>query len=258
MSSKYVYRLDDITPDMNWEQFCLFMKLFAENNIVPLLGVVPDNKDPNLSVGRPNESFWNIIRNLQNEGKVEVAQHGYRHELAKTKIKGYKLIKFGMPVISEFVGLPYTKQYEMIKSGMNIIRSNGIYTDVWMSPCHTFDETTLDVLSALGFKSVTDGIAMYPFKFRGLIFVPQQLWKPRRLPFGVYTICLHINDVDERLYNCVKKHIESDACIIRFSEAVDIKKGKIGLLVNAFFRIAYILLRYMKHDATRKRGQDES
>lgn len=257
MSSKYVYRLDDITPDMNWEQFRRYMELFEANNVVPLLGVVPDNNDPNLTVGKTNESFWDIIRELQRKGKVEVAQHGYRHELAEIKMKESGLRKFGVSPLSEFTGLTHDKQYEMIKSGMRIMRANGIYSDIWMSPCHTFDETTLDVLTELGFKSVTDGIALYPFKYHGLVFVPQQLWKPRMLPLGVYTVCLHINNADGYIYDCIRNHIESGARVVRFSEAAAVEKGILGLAANAVFRILYSILRCLRPNKAGKRCHNE-
>ena len=39
-----VFRMDDITPDMNWEAFYNYIDLFNAFKIYPLLGIVPDNK----------------------------------------------------------------------------------------------------------------------------------------------------------------------------------------------------------------------
>ena len=45
---KIAVRMDDITPDMDWEKFRRLETLLDENNIAPLIGIVPDNQDPNL------------------------------------------------------------------------------------------------------------------------------------------------------------------------------------------------------------------
>ena len=38
-------RLDDITPDMDWERFYKFKALLDQYQVKPLIGVVPDNRD---------------------------------------------------------------------------------------------------------------------------------------------------------------------------------------------------------------------
>ena len=45
MGRKIAVRMDDITPDMNWENFRFFLKLFEEAGITPLLGSVPESRD---------------------------------------------------------------------------------------------------------------------------------------------------------------------------------------------------------------------
>ncbi|MBO5623235.1 MAG: DUF2334 domain-containing protein, partial [Butyrivibrio sp.] len=37
-------RMDDITPDMDWDKFLRFKSLLDEHGIKPLIGVVPDNR----------------------------------------------------------------------------------------------------------------------------------------------------------------------------------------------------------------------
>ena len=57
---KIAVRLDDITPDMDWEGFLCFKELLDRYQVKPLIGVVPQNKDENLQgsgKGRP-EDFW--------------------------------------------------------------------------------------------------------------------------------------------------------------------------------------------------------
>ena len=53
MSTKISIRMDDITPDMDWTKFMRFKALCDKYRIRPLVGVVPDNQDPNLHLGKP-------------------------------------------------------------------------------------------------------------------------------------------------------------------------------------------------------------
>ena len=57
---KIAVRLDDITPDMDWESFLRFKELLDRYQVKPLIGIVPDNQDEHLKgsdKGRP-EDFW--------------------------------------------------------------------------------------------------------------------------------------------------------------------------------------------------------
>ena len=59
---KIAVRLDDITPDMDWQRFFRFKALLDQYQVKPLIGVVPDNRDENLRgssesrAGSPAES----------------------------------------------------------------------------------------------------------------------------------------------------------------------------------------------------------
>ena len=46
---KAAVRLDDITPDMDWDSFEAFEALCDRFGVCPLLGIVPQNRDPKLS-----------------------------------------------------------------------------------------------------------------------------------------------------------------------------------------------------------------
>ena len=71
-------RMDDITPDMDWNKFNRIRAVFERYQIRPLLGVVPDNQDKDLHFGNLKEDFWEVMRSLQKEGWV-IAQHGTHH-----------------------------------------------------------------------------------------------------------------------------------------------------------------------------------
>ena len=55
-------RLDDIAENMNWPLMKKCEALFDKYDIKPLLGVVTNNKDPELLSNQNNEAFWDQIR----------------------------------------------------------------------------------------------------------------------------------------------------------------------------------------------------
>ena len=189
--ARYLFRMDDVTPTMNWEKFTALLALFRRFDVKPLLGVVPDNRDPKLQVKPPHRNFWDFIRGLVLRGEVEVAQHGYQHILASRTNQPFINSRFGLRPRSEFAGLPYEEQAAKIRSGRSMLSEQGIHTNVWMAPNHSLDRTTLRALADSGFTALTDGISLFPFKEEGIVCIPQQLWKPIRLPTGIITICLH-------------------------------------------------------------------
>jgi hypothetical protein len=63
-----------------------------------------------------------------------------------------------------------------------------------VAPAHSFDAQTLRLLPEIGISRISDGLFFWPrIDRRGLLWVPQQMWRFRRLPFGVWTVCLHFN-----------------------------------------------------------------
>jgi predicted deacetylase len=183
---------------MKWDVFLQIQEICDELGIRPIIGVVPDNRDPNLAVDTPNQDFWSIIRQLS-QHKWIVAQHGYQHIYNDNK--------------SEFRGLSYEDQYAKIQRGKQILEKQlGFSPTWWMAPAHSFDDVTCSVLRDLQFTHVTDGAALFPYEDKGLVWVPQQLWKPRTMPFGTWTICLHPNTMSQQdldaLFAFLRTHAE--------------------------------------------------
>ena len=119
---KIAVRLDDITPDMDWQRFYAFKALLDKYQVKPLIGIVPDNRDENLKgtlEGAP-EDFWAYVRQLKEEG-FSIALHGCHHIYTTGKGGTFPLNNF-----SEFAGVPYEKQKEMLAQGKAILNENGI------------------------------------------------------------------------------------------------------------------------------------
>lgn len=215
MISVCLFRLDDITPDMDWNKFYRVKAIFDKYKVKPLVGVVPDNGDAGLCRGEYHADFWEYIASLEQSG-WQIAQHGYRH-VYETRNSGM----LGLKKASEFAGLPYEVQYEKIRAGREILKQNGLHAPVFMAPGHTYDKNTLKALRRLEFTCVTDGYANIPYRTKGLLFVPCRSSRPV-LSGGVDTICIHCNELHENDYreleNFLEQHIQQ---VLPFSEILE-------------------------------------
>lgn len=196
---KIAVRLDDITPDMDWERFLKFKALLDRYQVKPLIGVVPDNRDENLKKeaesveGRPVD-FWAYVKELQKEG-WEVAMHGYRHVYSTNKGGLFPLNNF-----SEFAGVPFEEQKRMLAEGKKMFSEKGIETDIFMAPAHSYDKNTLKALKETGFKALTDGFGNKPYRWQGLTFYPIsfRLSSTLKKKSGYSTMVIHTGTVTEK------------------------------------------------------------
>ena len=77
----YVIRFDDICPTMNWAIWDRVEQVLLDNQIRPMLAVVPQNADPKLQVADPNPEFWDRARGWQHLG-WDLMLHGFDHVYA--------------------------------------------------------------------------------------------------------------------------------------------------------------------------------
>jgi hypothetical protein len=101
---------------------------------------------------------------------------------------------YGRMPRSEFAGLPYEIQEIKLRNAIRIFREQQVSPEVWVAPAHSFDATTVAILSKLGIRIISDGYAIYPYRDAdGVTWIPQQFGRFHKLPFGVWTICCHFN-----------------------------------------------------------------
>ena len=117
-------RMDDIAPGMDWAKFGRFRALCDRYGVRPLIGVVPDNRDAGLEIDPPREDFFETVKELAHSG-WSVAMHGCHH-VYTSKSGGL----FPLNHLSEFAGLSYEKQSELIRRGRQVLTANGIATDI--------------------------------------------------------------------------------------------------------------------------------
>ena len=204
---KVAVRLDDITPDMDWERFLTFKALLDQYQVKPLIGVVPDNKDENLIKEKSQgpEDFWAYVKSLQEEGWI-IAMHGFRH-IYTTKRGGL----FPLNDFSEFAGIPYERQREMLSEGKGILQEKGIETDIFMAPAHSYDGNTLKALKESGFRALTDGFGNRPYRLKGLIFYPIsfKLGSTFKKTNGYSTMVVHTGTVSPNDLERYKAYFEN-------------------------------------------------
>ena len=243
-SAKYLLRFDDISPFMNWNIWNLIEELLDSNNIKPIVAIVPRCKDPNIMFTNDvdEEYFWSRVKKWEKKG-WSIALHGYTH-VYSTNNSGI----VGLNKYSEFAGLPEKNQNEMILNALKIFSLNDcIKPKLWVAPAHSFDFNTLKALQSNGFKYLSDTFALYPYKFKDLFWLPQQLWRFRKLPFGVWTVCLHHNNWKNEDLILFKKNISYyKNKIVTVDSVIKSYKDRELSLLDRIFKLIFRVVFYLK------------
>jgi hypothetical protein len=100
---------------------------------------------------------------------------------------------------TEFAGVAQERQHQWIEKGREILCGHGLEPEIWVAPRHGTDQATLAALLSQGLAVLSDGFAANPFRDRGVLWIPQQLWGPIEKRSGVWTICLHANTASDAL-----------------------------------------------------------
>ena len=224
---------------MDWNNFFRVRDIFKHYGIKPLFAIIPDLKDSKLLNFAFNSDFWDVMRELSS-GDWIAGQHGYQHSANGSggilKIHGN----------GEFGGLNLNEQKTMIRLGKEIMLKNNLNSDIFIAPRHSFDYDTIGALKENNFHYISDGIGLYPFRKKNIIWLPQILWRPRKGFFGMVTIALHTNTMNLEEINKLEKFIrENRNKIGDFSELMEwharsgsIKKT-ITFFINQVFKIIW-------------------
>ena len=173
---------------MNWAVWAQVEEILLEFEVRPILSVIPDNQDETLKVCEPNKGFWDEVRTWQARGWA-IGLHGYQH-LYATQDAGI----VGINNRSEFSCLSLEEQLYKVERALEIFERERVTPDVWVAPGHSFDGTTVKVLRSAGIRYISDGLFLFPHVDPlGVLWVPQQFWRFRWMPLGVWTVCSHFN-----------------------------------------------------------------
>jgi len=194
MAALYLIRLDDACSEMDSARWQFVEEILDEFKIKPIVAVVPNNLDREIKHQPADPDFWSKVRRWQSKG-WSIAMHGHTHVMHPTNER--LLVPYYQR--SEFAGLSLEQQKMKVRIAWSRFLSEGIEPRIWVAPAHSFNCLTLKALheeTSIGI--VSDGIAWNTFYEHGFYWIPQQMWSfvPRRS--GLWTVCLHPNEMDER------------------------------------------------------------
>jgi len=237
MFEKYIIRLDDACPTMNHSKWNRLERLLERYYIKPIVAVIPNNKDKKLMVDVSNDEFWKQVKTWQNKN-WEIALHGFEHKYT-TKYKSLVPIND----YSEFAGVPLSEQRLKIQEGIRIFKENNISCRAWIAPAHSFDENTIKALkSESNISIISDGIAWSPYYEHEMHWIPQQLWKPRKMPFGTWTICYHPDDMKDKDFEVLEKFLEKNSQKFISIDELELTKKSKGFFEKKFEKAYWKLL----------------
>ncbi|MDC1411949.1 DUF2334 domain-containing protein [Amylibacter sp.] len=240
----YLIRLDDATPGMNKKNWTLIEDFLDRMNLKPLVACVPNNKDTSLNYGRGMgvRSYWDKVRSWDQKG-WEIGVHGETHELDLINLNN-QVVKINS--VSEFAEKCYDKQVKKINRALNFFACEELKPRVFIAPAHSFDNNTISALiSESNLRYISDGARLFPYTINKIRYMPQQLWKFRRLPIGHWTICVHPSTMTEKELLDFFRIIEKNSVLFQnFSDYInnDINKNMkyfwnpdLGFLMRLYF-----------------------
>ena len=214
----FLIRLDDIAENMDWNMMNKATNLFDKFNIKPVLGVIPNNKDPKLlAYPEGGKNFWDQVRDWKKKG-WKIAMHGNNHLYDKNCPK---IDYLGLGGPSEFCGHSLENQYEKLKKGLEKFNKENINIKVFFAPNHTFDNNTILALKKCGITEIIDGYGLNPYEEEGMKFIPQLFYKLYVVPFGIQTFQIHLNYFKEKDFKDFEAFIEKNSNkIITYEQAI--------------------------------------
>ena len=247
MRTEYIIRLDDACPTMDRNRWRRVEALLMEHEVKPIVAVVPENSDPDLIRGPRIERFWQQAQAWVAAGWM-IALHGYSHTLRPSApgiVPGSGK--------SEFVGLSLEEQRRRIRDGLRTLQEQNIAPEAWVAPAHGMDMKTLEALRAESkIRLISDSYARRPLLRWGFTWLPQQLWRPRRMPAGLWTICLHPNDMTDTDINLLSSFIAG-----RRNEIVDPREAASRAVSRGFSDFVFELA-FRSAVRIRRRGEKKN
>lgn len=237
----YIIRLDDASEYRDVEKWERIEKLLAQYDIKPVVGVIPDNKDPDLTRQYSWDStFWEKVRVWQKK-EWSIAMHGYQHRFI-TQNGGINPVN----QYSEFAGVPLDSQIRMIQNGIDIFKEHEIKPQLFFAPAHTFDLNTLKALrEGSEIQVMSDTIANDQYFEHDFYFIPQQAGRVRPLPMKIVTFCYHPNNMNQSDFIELEKFIRIHKRQFGDFRTLQLKKRKKTLYDWLLFKI-YFLFREIR------------
>lgn len=236
-----ILRLDDAAERMDVNKWQSIEKMLDKYNIKPLVGIIPDCKDPMMSEYDLDPDFWIKVHKWVEKGWI-IAMHGCTH-VYDSKDGGINPVNDK----SEFSGHSLDEQRKRIKKAYLIFKMHGLSPKIFFAPSHTFDLNTLKALEMeTDIRIISDTIANDVYSAYGFTMVPQQSGRVRNLPFRTVTFCYHPNTMKDEDFEGLESFLQNkkDKFVVDVN-ALDSKRR------NGFFdkvlRSSYFFMRKIRN-----------
>ena len=159
-----VFRNDDCSSVSSTDWEAKLINAFQKRNLSCIFGIIPyiSKRDAH-DVFPLSSAKAKILKDGIKAGILEVALHGYSHQVGYKSLKGY----------SEFLNLDYETQLKKIKEGKTFLEEIlDIQVATFIPPWNSYDLTTIQVLENSGFKCISADRYGYIKKSSSLKFLP--------------------------------------------------------------------------------------
>lgn len=233
----YIIRLDDASSHMDVQRWDRMESILDDYGIKPIVGIIPQNCDPELLIYEEDTLFWDKARSWQEKGWI-IALHGYNHLYTTTESGLNPLHKR-----SEFAGVDFIVQKDMIRNGFEILKCHGLNPTIFFAPSHTYDTNTLKAIKEVtDIDIISDTVANDIYYKDGFYYIPVQSGKVRKLNFTTTTFCLHPNMMSENDFCCLEKFIASNK--MKFTD-ICLKDRKFSIF-DSILSYCYFALRKIR------------
>jgi predicted deacetylase len=241
-SVNYLVRLDDACPTMDAHKWRKIEETLDKYGILPMVGIIPNNRDQTLKIDVEDDFFWEKAYNWQKKG-WSIALHGFDHVYI-TNNGGINPVHQR----SEFAGVPLQEQEEKIEKGYTILKEKKIEADYFFAPSHTFDMNTIKALrNKTDIRKISDTMGFNPYEKEGFVFYPQQFGYFRRINIpGYWTFCFHPNTMEEIDLEAVDLFLKNHQNQFISFDSVAINSLKNKSLVERFLSFLYFQWRKLK------------
>lgn len=161
------YRCDDVWMQIDGKNDSIF-RLFKKYSIPLTCGVIPFDSCGNIIIR--NDARLEQLKNLQSEGLIEIALHGYAHYLTGTH--------------GELDGLDYGTQLYKLSKGKHVLDSI-FQTNVitFIPPYNWYDENTIRALEQIGIVNISaDPEEEFPLVCTKIKYLPYSVGELRKMP----------------------------------------------------------------------------
>jgi peptidoglycan/xylan/chitin deacetylase (PgdA/CDA1 family) len=219
--TKYIFRFDDFSRYSDQFKWTNILEHFESKKIPALISVIPDCKDEKLAKREPinDNSFWFKLSHFK---KFDLGMHGLHHE------------NFGL--------MGFDQQLLWMKDSMKMFAGHRIIPDVFVPPNHSYNKFTFLAMKNVGLSILSDGRGLYPWKddATDITIVPQILWTPRKIDFGVITFSMHLDTMnDKELENILTFASDNKNDIISILDAGPSPLSLINIPFEWFYNIIY-------------------